>query len=73
MQFVRMGEFGHFDMLAALVYLVRNIDEHTNPVPEYYQIYEDKAFIPGSGKKTITGSARVIKDMFRGPIKRKHK
>ena len=28
--------YGHFDALMALVYLVRNIDTHTNPIPAYY-------------------------------------
>lgn len=28
--------FGHFDALMALVYLVRNIDFSTNPVPKYF-------------------------------------
>lgn len=28
--------FGHFDALMALVYLVRNVDTQTNPIPKYY-------------------------------------
>lgn len=28
--------FGHFDALMALVYLVRNIDQHTNPIPKHF-------------------------------------
>lgn len=32
-EFLRSRALGHLDPLAALVYLVRNIDEHTNPVP----------------------------------------
>ena len=28
--------FGHFDALMALVYLVRNVDTYTNPVPAYF-------------------------------------
>ena len=28
--------FGHFDALMALVYLVRNVDQHTNPIPEFF-------------------------------------
>ena len=28
--------FGHFDALMALVYLVRNVDTHTNPIPKFY-------------------------------------
>lgn len=32
-QFARSKVYGHFDALAALVYLIRNIDQHTNPIP----------------------------------------
>lgn len=28
--------FGHFDALMALVYLVRNIDTHSNPIPKFF-------------------------------------
>ena len=28
--------YGHFDALMALVYLVRNVDTYTNPIPKYY-------------------------------------
>lgn len=28
--------FGHFDALMALVYLVRNIDTHSNPIPQFF-------------------------------------
>jgi hypothetical protein len=32
-QFARSSVYGHFDGLAALMYLVRNLDRHTNPIP----------------------------------------
>ena len=31
--FARSKTYGHFDHLAALIYLVRNLDQHSNPVP----------------------------------------
>lgn len=31
--FARSSVYGHFDHLAALVYLVRNLAKHTNPIP----------------------------------------
>lgn len=31
--FARSTTYGHFDCLAALIYLVRNIDKYTNPIP----------------------------------------
>ncbi len=32
-QFAREGEFGHFDLIAALVYLFRNVNRRRNPAP----------------------------------------
>jgi hypothetical protein len=32
----RSKVYGHFDALMALVYLVRNVDTQTNPIPKYY-------------------------------------
>lgn len=34
-EFARSKVYGHYDALAALVYLVRNIDQWTNPIPDY--------------------------------------
>jgi hypothetical protein len=35
-ELARSKVFGHFDALMSLVYLVRNIDTSTNPIPKYY-------------------------------------
>lgn len=35
-EFARSEAYGHFDALAALVYLVRNLDRHSNPIPATY-------------------------------------
>lgn len=35
-EFERSKAYGHFDALASLVYLVRNVDKSTNPVPTRY-------------------------------------
>lgn len=35
-EFERSKAYGHFDALAALVYLIRNLDHTTNPVPIHY-------------------------------------
>lgn len=32
-KFARSAAYGHFDALAALIYLVRNLDKHANPIP----------------------------------------
>jgi hypothetical protein len=36
-KFERTETLGHFDALAALIYLVRNLDVHTNPIPRDYK------------------------------------
>lgn len=35
-QFARSKVYGHFDCLAALIYLVRNLNKFTNPIPSTY-------------------------------------
>lgn len=35
-EFGRSKAYGHYDAFAALVYLVRNLDQHTNPIPPNY-------------------------------------
>ncbi len=37
-KFEKSKKFGHYDHLAALVYLIRNIDVLTNPVPPMYKL-----------------------------------
>ncbi len=39
--FDRIPKFGHFDALASLMYLIRNVDQRTNPVPANYGKSED--------------------------------
>lgn len=39
------GKFGHFDALAALMYLIRNLDMQTNPIPPLLNIDESTHFI----------------------------
>jgi hypothetical protein len=34
-EFERSKIYGHYDHLAALIYLVRNVNQHTNPIPTY--------------------------------------
>lgn len=37
-KFAQSKVYGHFDALAALVYLVRNLDKNTNPIPSSFQV-----------------------------------
>lgn len=38
LKFGRSTTLGHYDALAALIYLVRSIDTRTNPIPYYYNV-----------------------------------
>lgn len=44
-EFERSKAFGHYDALAALIYMVRNVDQHTNPIPVTHATTFD-SFIP---------------------------
>lgn len=37
-KFAHSKVFGHFDALAALIYLVRNLNRHSNPIPLTFQV-----------------------------------
>jgi hypothetical protein len=39
-EFARSKTLGHYDAVASLMYLVRNIDEQTNPIPKVYNFDE---------------------------------
>lgn len=45
-EFGRSKSLGHYDALAALVYLVRNIDQHTNPINKIEGLDRDRHYIP---------------------------
>lgn len=61
-KFARSSSYGHFDAIAALVYLVRNIDVHTNPVPSYYGFTQDHFVL--ESKVATTANAAAIMTMF---------
>lgn len=58
-------KYGHYDALAALIYLVRNIDEASNPVPKDYLFDPEKQFAtPGTFNKALTGTEEVLRSLF---------
>jgi hypothetical protein len=63
-EFARSRALGHYDALAALIYMVRNIDQHTNPIPPEYGISRDTHWIPQD--QTLSKDLQTIKDLF-GP------
>lgn len=44
-QFARSKVYGHFDALAALVYLVRNLNTTTNPIPPTFLVDQNNTLI----------------------------
>jgi len=64
-QFARSATYGHFDAVAALVYAIRNIDEHSNPIPPMHQLDANSMFIP---QDTIRkqGNVETYEKMFPG-------
>jgi len=65
-QFARSSVYKHFDHLAALVYLVRNLDKSTNPVPTLFQKDNYTYYIPDNYKKEGSNSntAQAIRSLF---------
>lgn len=67
-QFTRSSTFGHFDFVAALVYLVRNVNANRNPYPPGYEFKDtdkDSLFYTESYKKEGDKSmAGHLKKMF---------
>lgn len=52
--------YGHFDAFAALMYLVRNVDDRTNPIPPTYKKPIDDWFYPDP----VAGKREKLKKMF---------
>lgn len=66
-EFSRSSVYGHFDHLAALIYLVRNLDKSTNPIPANYKIFEETHQIIKI--HTETPNQRSIKTIFGNKFK----
>ena len=62
-EFERSKVYGHYDHIAALIYLVRNINQQTNPIPSYlgyeFDVIENK---------TSSGTEATLEKLF-GPHK----
>ncbi len=58
--FARSTVYGHFDHLAALVYLVRNLAKHTNPIPASHGFENHKAWMGNIKDKDRSNNSREI-------------
>ena len=63
--FEQSKNFGHFDALAALMYLVRNIDRSYNPVPLTFGMASDTHAVELMAKPVTTVSGTAIKQLFK--------
>lgn len=64
-EFIRSRELGHLDALAALIYLVRGVDEGTNPLPAGYGLDPSRQYIPPHLlKPPLTPTAKALQGAF---------
>lgn len=61
-QFSRSEVYGHYDALAALIYLVRNLDKTTNPIPIDFQVDKMNQLVFPDRRQT--SSAQAFKQAF---------
>lgn len=60
--FDRSAVYGHADALSALIYLIRNVNTATNPIPITWQVDLENTFIRNPNAQT--GSAKVLAEGF---------
>ena len=61
-QYHRTSSMGHFDAIDALVYMVRNIDRHKNPLPDPF--YNPLEVYHGTKPVEVSDSASVLSRVF---------
>lgn len=67
-KFAESKVYGHFDHLAALIYLVRNLDKHCNPVPATYGFDVRNAVIKTQQNKSE--GAKMLGQIFHKPTRK---
>ena len=60
--------YGHFDALMALVYLVRNVDDHTNPIPPHVFKNPYTHAIPLDANERLNPAEKLAKIFFKPTI-----
>lgn len=58
--FARSNVFGHFDHLAALIYLVRNVATNSNPIPASHGHENHKSWLHNIKGKNVSNNARTL-------------
>ncbi len=59
-EFARDKVYGHYDHFAALVYLVRNLAKHSNPIPADHGFVNHKSWLLNIKDKDRSPNARTI-------------
>lgn len=67
-KFAKSSTYGHFDALAALIYLVRNLDKHCNPIPHDYGFDPRQSRI--KTQKNNSEGAKLMRGIFHLPTKK---
>lgn len=67
--FAKSKVYGHYDALAALVYLIRNIDETTDPLPMLMGKDPYTHYIDPKLQHSLAGEARELATIFHNPRK----
>ncbi len=67
-KFAKSSAYGHFDALAALIYLVRNLDKVTNPIPHAYGFDPRNSRI--KTQENNSEGAKLMKQIFKKPTQR---
>ena len=65
--FQESSTYGHFDALAALIYMVRNIDQSSNPIPKMLGLSSDNMFIPKeyeTSNNNVESISKIFKTKF---------
>lgn len=69
-EFARSNVYGHFDHLAALIYLVRNLAKGSNPIPATHGHEQHTSWLGHvTGARSASKNARAIAEVFK-PKKR---
>lgn len=62
LEFGKSKKYGHYDHLAALVYLIRNLDTFTNPIPAHHGMNNSTHWLGGLSNQP--SSAQAISSIF---------
>lgn len=67
-KFALSTAYGHFDALAALIYLVRNLDKHVNPIPATYGFDVRNSRI--KAPKHVSEGTKLLDTLYKKPTHR---